>query len=398
MGLPAVELAGNADMVMNQVISTRRNSADKNETAQVVLVTGASGYVALHCVQQLLAAGFNVRGTVRDKSNQRKILPLQKLADENPNGRLELIEADLLNPQDWPRAMDGCTFVLHVASPWPIVADESTIRTAVEGTLNVLRTAATTPSVKKVVITSSCAAVNDGHRNDSQVFDERCWTNLDNPRIENYARSKTMSELSAWKFWNTLDHNNRFALTVLNPTFIVGPLLSDVPHGSAIIVGRFMDFRTYLASPKVSLGIVDVRDVAKAHLEALRRPESDGERILITARSVWFGEMVYWLRREFIRLGYKISPVVVPNWILKLYASMKVDKQVVAIVHRVGSEVKFDNSKSREILGLVYSDPRSALIRMAHDMINCGMVRMSKKYKKWKASEERKQIDINFNS
>uniref|UniRef100_A0A0K0DQE8 Epimerase domain-containing protein n=1 Tax=Angiostrongylus cantonensis TaxID=6313 RepID=A0A0K0DQE8_ANGCA len=201
-----------------------------------VLVTGASGYVALHCVQQLLAAGFTVRGTVRDKSNRKK---------------------------DWPspstiliRAMDGCSFVLHVASPWPIVADESTVQTAVEGTMNVLRTAATTSSVKKVVITSSCVAVNDGHRSDSKVFDERWWTNLDNPRVENYARSKTMSELAAWKYWNTLDHNNRFALTVLNPTFIVGPLLSNVRHGSAIIVGRFMDYRTYLATPKVSVGIV----------------------------------------------------------------------------------------------------------------------------------------------
>ncbi|KJH41674.1 hypothetical protein DICVIV_12344 [Dictyocaulus viviparus] len=150
-----------------------------SEGAEVVLVTGASGYVALHCVEQLLAVGYTVRGTVRDKSCQKKVnyfqlffnitffdllrvkmIPLQRLADENRNGRLELVEADIENPLDWPRVMKGCSFVLHVASPWPVVADSKTIRTAVEGTLNILRTASTISSIKKVVITSSCAAIN----------------------------------------------------------------------------------------------------------------------------------------------------------------------------------------------------------------------------------------------
>ncbi|KIH47977.1 oxidoreductase, short chain dehydrogenase/reductase family protein, partial [Ancylostoma duodenale] len=136
----------------------------------VVLVTGASGYVGLHCVQQLLAAGYKVRGTVS---------PLLHLP--HANERLELIEADLMNEEDWPRAVAGCTFILHVASPWPIVADESTIKTAVDGTLHVLRAASMEPSVRKVVLTSSCSAVNDGHPNNSRVFDETCWTDLDSP-------------------------------------------------------------------------------------------------------------------------------------------------------------------------------------------------------------------------
>ncbi|VDM81070.1 unnamed protein product [Strongylus vulgaris] len=132
------------------------NEEDKGK--QLVLVTGASGYVATHCVAQALAAGYRVRGTVRSKKNMRKVAPLLRLpyADE----RLELIEADLLNEHDWPAAVKGCTYILHVASPWPIVADESTIKTAVDGTLFVLRAASMTPSVKKVVLTSSCAAIN----------------------------------------------------------------------------------------------------------------------------------------------------------------------------------------------------------------------------------------------
>ncbi|KHJ84037.1 hypothetical protein OESDEN_16254 [Oesophagostomum dentatum] len=201
------------------------------------------------------------------------------------------------------RAVSGCTFILHVASPWPIVADESTIKTAVEGTLCVLRAASMEPSVKKVVLTSSCAAINDGHPNDSRVFDETCWTDLESPNVDNYAKSKTLAERAAWDFWSTLDHNNRFALTVLNPTFVIGPMLSDCENGSATIIGRMMDFRTYPASPKACLGAVDVRDVAKAHVEALLRPESDGERILISARSIWFKDMMNWLRKEFRKMG-----------------------------------------------------------------------------------------------
>ncbi|VDO73113.1 unnamed protein product [Heligmosomoides polygyrus] len=244
----------------------------------VVLVTGATGYVALHCVQQLLTAGYTVRGTVRDKSNKRKVEPLRRLAF--PSERLELVEADLTTPEDWPRYLIS----------------------------------------------------SDGYPNDSQVFDETCWTDLENPLVENYARSKTLAEKAAWDFWNSLDR--KFSLTVLNPTFIIGP-----------VVGRMMDFRTYLASPKVSLGVVDVRDVARAHVEALRTSASDGERILISAQSIWFKDMMNWLRKEFKNFGYKITPVEAPNWVLKLYAALKIDDQVQAVIHRIGPELRFDNSK-----------------------------------------------------
>ncbi|KJH40415.1 hypothetical protein DICVIV_13631 [Dictyocaulus viviparus] len=144
--------------------------------------------------------------------------------------------------------------------------------------------------------------------------------------------------------------------------------------------------------------MVDVRDVAKAHLgkvivvhsEALKNSESDGERILINARSIWFEEMTQWLRKEFAPLGYKISPIVAPNWLVRFYALLKVDKQVVAIIHRLGPEIQFDNFKSRKILRLEYNEPKSALIRMVHDMINNGMVKMTTKYKNYKTLQDSK--------
>lgn len=254
-------------------------------------------------------------------------------------------------------AISGCDYILHVASPWPIVADASTVKTAIEGTLNVLRAAAKCPEVKKVIMTSSCAAVNgtllsfpckyciDGHKNSSRVFDETCWTDLDSPAVEYYARSKTLAEKAAWNYWNSLG-SDRFALTVLNPTFVTGPVLSNCEHGSATVVARMLDIRTYLAAPKVSLGVVDVRDVAVAHAEALKRPETDGERILITSQpSVWMRDWTRWLAEEFAPLGYYVSPIQAPNWVFKLYAATKVDPQAISIGHRVGPLLRFDNSK-----------------------------------------------------
>lgn len=277
------------------------------------------------------------------------------------------------------RVISGCDYILHVASPWPIVADASTVKTAIEGTLNVLRAAAKCPEVKKVVLTSSCAAVNDGHKNSSRVFDETCWTNLESKSVEYYARSKTLAEKSAWNYWKSLG-SDRFALTVLNPTFVTGPVLSSCEHGSATIVSRMMDWRTYLAAPKVSLGVVDVRDVAVAHAEALKRPETDGERILITSQpSVWMRDWTRWLAEEFAPLGYYISPIQSPTWVFRLYSATKIDPQACSVGHRVGPLLRFDNSKSIRLLDMKYRSPRESLVEMVYSMMSEGMVKSTKK-------------------
>uniref|UniRef100_A0A158R515 3Beta_HSD domain-containing protein n=1 Tax=Syphacia muris TaxID=451379 RepID=A0A158R515_9BILA len=310
-----------------------------------VLVTGASGYLALHCVQQLLRQGYCVRGTVRDLQNERKVNPLKQL--EYSSGHLELVEADLEFEEEWLR---DCDYVLHVASPWPIVADERTITVAVNGTMNVVRAVAKCGTVRKVVVTSSCAAINDGHQNDERIFDESCWTDLSSKTVDNYARSKTLAEKAVWDFWSDLDESNRFQLTVLNPTFIIGPVLSDIQHGSAIeesfkIIGRMMDYKTFLAAPKVPLGMVDVRDVAAAHIKAMRSSATDGRRLLITSTpTVWFGDLTEWLRQEFSSQGYKITPITTPTWLFNLYLWLSIDPQAESVRHRIGPAINFDNS------------------------------------------------------
>ncbi|GMT08146.1 hypothetical protein PENTCL1PPCAC_30320 [Pristionchus entomophagus] len=144
-------------------------------------------------------------------------------------------------------------------------------------------------------------------------------------------------------------------LTVLNPTLVFGPVLSDVDHGCATILARMMKRTTNLAQPKVSLGLVDVRDVAEAHVRCLERPETDGERILVTASpSAWYADIARWLNQEFGRYDYGISTWECPNWLLKIYAASGLDPQSKAVVRRRGSELRFDNTKSIRLLDMKY--------------------------------------------
>ncbi|KAE9546287.1 hypothetical protein FO519_010501, partial [Halicephalobus sp. NKZ332] len=215
-----------------------------------------------------------------------------------------------------------------------------------------------------------------GHKNDEKIFDENSWTNLESNKIENYAKSKTFAEKRAWDFWRSLPEDSRFRFTVLNPTFVTGPVLSTVEHGSATIIGRMMDFRTFLAAPKVCLGVVDVRDVAKAHILSLKSEKSDGQRILITnEKPTWFSDFRDWLMEEFKDYGYLISPLKVPDWLLKIYAKTNIDPHSKAVVHRVGPELRFSNKKSEEIFGLQYIDPKTSLIDMVYSMIEKGMIK-----------------------
>ncbi|VDM96141.1 unnamed protein product [Thelazia callipaeda] len=355
----------------------------KNNEKIVVLVTGSSGYIALHCVQQLLAEGYAVRGTVRSLCNPAKVNPLRDL--KYSAERLELVEADLQCPEHWFKAVEGCTYILHIASPWPVVADETIIQTAKNGTLNVLKAAAQCPTVQKVVLTSSCTAITDGHKNDARVFDELCWANVNSERVENYGRSKIIAEKSAWEFWNALPKSSRFQLTVLNPTLVVGPVLSDQKHGSALIIRRMMHYFNFPAAPKVSVGMVDVRDVARAHIRAMRYSDSDGERILITETpSVWFSQITKWLRQEFKNQGFLISPFTAPNWLAKMYAKATSDPHFNAIKYRLGPELRFDNSKSKKLLKMEYTPIKKSVVEMAYSMLDKGMIKTKKRTKKSK--------------
>uniref|UniRef100_A0A8R1E1A9 Epimerase domain-containing protein n=1 Tax=Caenorhabditis japonica TaxID=281687 RepID=A0A8R1E1A9_CAEJA len=333
-----------------------------------VLVTGASGFIGTHCVEVLLKNGYKVRGTVRDLKNKAKVQPVRQL---DKRDLLELVEADLLDPLCWKNAIAGCDYVLHVASPFPIVSDEKCITTAVEGTLNVLRAIAENGNVKKLVLTSSCAAVNEGYKQD-KVFDETSWSNLESDLVDSYIKSKTLAEKAAWDFIKELPDDKKFPMTVINPTLVFGPAYVTEQGASITLMRKFMNGEMP-AAPPLNMAIVDVRDVALAHFEAMRRPESDNERILVTnSPSIWFIDIAKILREEFKGKGYWIPFFTAPYFFVRLYAIF--DPETKASLPRLCHKVKFDNSKVQRLLGMTMRDNKEALIDMAHSLIDLGII------------------------
>ncbi|GMT22249.1 hypothetical protein PFISCL1PPCAC_13546, partial [Pristionchus fissidentatus] len=184
---------------------------------------------------------------------------------------------------------------------------------------------------------------------------------------------------------------NKFDLTVFNPTLIIGPLLSDADSGSAMIVGRMMSFTTFLAAPPAYIGIVDVRDVASAHVKALSTPATNGERILLTnAPTVRFRQLTKWLQAEFGPHGYPVSNVEAKLWMIKMYAKLGFDKQANATIARCDGPLCFDNSKSIRLLGINYRDPRESLYTQVYSMLDLGMIRKTRKMK----AKEKRQVTI----
>jgi len=207
----------------------------QNDPADPVLVTGASGFIAMHCIIQLLERGHRVRGTLRSMGREPAVR--ETLAGHvEANGRLEFVQADLLRDDGWIEAAGGCEAVLHLASPFPgeEPKDEAElVRPAVDGTLRVLR-AATAAGVRRVVLTSSIAAIAFGHAPADRTFTEEDWTDLEG-KVRAYERSKTLAEQAAWDFCRAAENRGRIELAVINPGLVMGPLLDpgSVPPTSS---------------------------------------------------------------------------------------------------------------------------------------------------------------------
>ncbi|KAL7079414.1 hypothetical protein ACQ4LE_001447 [Meloidogyne hapla] len=346
----------------------------------VVLVTGASGFLGAHCVKQLLFSGYSVRGTVRSLQNKTKVQPLIDLASSFPKENFKLIEADLTNKECWKEAIINCFYVLHVASPFPIAADEKIVNIAVQGTLNVLKACSDINSkVKKVVLTSSCAAINEGHDSENRLFSEEDWTKTDNKKVLPYSRSKTEAEKAAWEFVkNFKENDNKFALTCLNPTLIVGPVLIDIQGTSITILRRFLNNEMPLI-PALQLALVDVIDCAKAHILAMTNSESDNQRILITSQpSYWFKDIAKILAKEFEKQGYWLPRYEAPYFGVWLYSFF--DSEASSVLSRLNRQILFDNSKAKKLLGIEFRNPEISLIEMAYSMIERGILPKHKEY------------------
>ncbi|MFC9428376.1 SDR family oxidoreductase [Streptomyces sp. NPDC056987] len=330
-----------------------------------VLITGATGYLAGHCIAELLTQGYSVRGTVRDLRTA-DVAHLRALA-ERTGGELEFAEADLTGDAGWTEAVDGCAYVWHVASPFPsnIPRDEDeVIRPAVEGTLRVLRAAESSGTVRRVVLTSSEAAVHYGHDSD-RVFTEADWS--DPGKAGPYAKSKTLAERAAWDF----ARESGLELVVLNPCTILGPMLNADVNTSLELIRRIMR-GTLPVVPKIGWNVVDVRDLARLHRLAMETPSAAGNRYIAAGQFMWAREMASVLAGRYRSRGYRIGTGAMPYWMLWVMA--RFDPSGRLALGFWGREDRSSAAKAERELGWTSRPPSDSVLDTATSMIELGVV------------------------
>jgi nucleoside-diphosphate-sugar epimerase len=337
----------------------------------MVLVTGASGFVAKHCIVQLLDLGYRVRGTLRSPSRE---VDLRNVFEEHTQigDRLDFVNADLMNHAGWSDAVNGCLYVLHVASPFPSNPpkhEDDLIVPAREGTLRILKTAARA-NVRRVVMTSSIVAVSYGHDYDSsKVFDENDWSKIE--AIGAYEKSKTLAERAAWDFVNSLEGKDRLELAVINPGMVLGPILDDHYSTSGEVVRKLMR-REYPGCPKLYIPAVDVRDVAAAHISAMATPGADGKRFCCVAQCAWMREIAEILNNHFSAQGYKIPTRELPNFIVRFVSLF--DKTARLIVGNLGKRSEISNKLIKQVLDWEPRALEEMAVAMGQSMIEYGVV------------------------
>jgi nucleoside-diphosphate-sugar epimerase len=343
---------------------------------ELVLVTGGSGFIGAHCILQLLEKGYRVRTTVRSLEKEPQVRAMLKEGgadDSNADDALSFAAADLMSDAGWAEAAAGCDSVLHVASPFPLGVpkhEDDIIVPAREGALRVLK-AAREAGVKRVVLTSSFAAVGYGQEITGRPFTEENWTNPDAPDLTAYVKSKTLAERAAWDFVKA--QGNDLELSVVNPVGVFGPVLGADFSTSIELVKRLMD-GAMPGCPRLSFGVVDVRDVADLHLRAMTLPEAKGERFLAVAGDFMTIKEIADLLRERMPDAARRVPVrMLPDWVLRLVALF--DGSVRQLVPELGKLKNATNEKARRMLGWEPRLREDAILATAESLVKYGLLK-----------------------
>ena len=338
-----------------------------------VLVTGGSGFIGSHCILQLLAAGHQVRTTVRSLKREADVRALLKQGGAQPGDRLSFVAADLQSDAGWPDAVAGCEFVLHVASPLPatVPKDENElIVPARDGALRVLR-AARNAGVKRVVLTSSFAAIGYGHEPRQQPFNETDWTNLNARDLLPYTKSKTIAERAAWDFIRS--EGGALELAVVNPVGVFGPVLGSDFSTSILLIQRLMD-GAIPGCPRYYIGVVDVRDVTDLHLRAMTHPAAKGERFLAIAGDVMsVADMAKVLKERVGAAAKRVPTRQLPNWLVRLAALTQ--PAVKQILPELGKVKNATGEKARRLLGWAPRSREEAIIATAESLVRLGLLK-----------------------
>jgi nucleoside-diphosphate-sugar epimerase len=338
-----------------------------------VLVTGGSGFIGSHIILQLLQQGHEVRTTVRSLKREPEVRAMLKRGGAEPGAALAFFAADLESDAGWAEAVAGCDYVQHIASPFPpeVPKDENElIRPAREGALRVLR-AARDAGVKRVVLTSSFAAIGYGNHDRATPYTEEDWTNLGGSDVTPYIKSKTLAERAAWDF--IAAEGKGLELSVVNPVGVFGPVLGPDYSTSILAVQRLMD-GALPGCPKLYFGIVDVRDVADLHIRAMTDPAAAGQRFLaVTGDFLPFVGIAKVLKARLGSAAAKVPARELPNFIIRLAALR--DPAVKQILPELGKVRNGSNEKARRLLGWTPRSAEDSIAATAQSLIELGLLK-----------------------
>jgi len=340
---------------------------------QLVVVTGGSGFIAVHIILQLLQQGYAVRTTVRSESKEAVVKEMLATGGITDFSDLSFSLADLASDDNWEETMTGATYVIHVASPTPKLNfknPDEMIRPAVDGVIRVL-TAARDNGVKRVVLTSAYGAIFAGHKNRTTPYTEKDWSNLDYKKIHPYQRSKTMSEMAAWDFIK--NEGQGLELAAVNPVAVMGPVLSAKYSHSNTQIQELLEGKIK-ALPNVDSGYVDVRDVASLHILAMTSEKANGERFLATTgETLSMMDLANILKEAFPAYAAKMPTKTIPNAVVKAAAVTNPQLRMIASI--VGGYAETSNAKAKSLLGWEPRSAKTAIIATAQSMIDLGIVK-----------------------
>jgi nucleoside-diphosphate-sugar epimerase len=334
---------------------------------QTVLVTGGSGFLGGWCLVELLGRGYRARATVRDLSREREVrASVDSLLDGE--GRLEVRAADLTSDAGWDEAIKGCDYVLHVASPFPAAqpkdADELIVP-ARDGTLRILRESLAA-GVRRVVVTSSVAAVRHGHNSgpSGRELTEADWSDPDDPNLTPYTRSKTLAERAAWDYMRAEGAAEK--LVTVQPGAIIGPLLGPDRSYSLQAVERMLTGRMP-GLPALGFSFIDVRDVAALEVSALTATEASGQRLIAAGRFLWLSEVAAILRERLGPDARKVPRRRVPNVVVRAMALF--DPEVRSVTGDLGKKVTYSMENAERRVGWSPRPVEETIVECARSLL-----------------------------
>jgi len=342
----------------------------------LVLVTGGSGFVGSHCILQLLAAGHQVRTTLRNLTREGDVLAMLREGGAEPGSGLSFLVADLESDNGWPEAVAGCDYVFHVASPFPAGVpkhDEELIVPARDGALRVLR-ASRDAKVKRVVLTSSFAAIGygTGQKPENAPFTETDWTDPSG-EVSAYVRSKTLAERAAWDF--IAREGGSLELSVINPVGVFGPVLGPDYSTSISLVKRMMD-GGLPGCLQLYLGVVDVRDVADLHIRAMTHPAAKGQRFIAAAGDFLSMLDIARILKSCMGAPAKRVPTRnLPNWLVRVLALRF--REVKQTLPDLGKMKNGTHEKASRVLGWTPRSNEECIVASAESLMRLGLLRDS---------------------